>query len=320
VVKGRKMTALNEYITRIENQDTTLTSIDLINTGLNDADANRLMQALRNAPEIAKNIERIDLAHNQLTSIKIPATLIVLQGLYLNRNQLTIINIPVELTTLRWLFLGNNQLTAATKLALSALSITRTELQMSIEENIPGQLTSAILDNHFKPMLEVNPDEAINYLKKIGAMHLLSHIPPELVRMLCKMEPPLEIVQANDSMNNFKNIFSMLPILPDDANPQLDILNAYKESRFKSLLDATEEYYGSVIDSLNSVVNARREASRNAVSSNQPTKNADSSCDNVSTNEFARTCATLVFSNASQHTGYGLKSGFIKARGKLGIF
>jgi Leucine-rich repeat (LRR) protein len=259
VIKGRKMAILNEYITRIENQDATLTSIDLF-YGLNDADADRLMQAFRNAPEIAKNITSIDLSNNQLTSINIPATLIALQ----------------------WLELENNRLTAATKIALTAFGIIRPALEILIEENIPEQLTPAILDNHFKPMLEVNPDKAINYLKKIGAMHCLTSIPPELVRMLCKMEPPLEIVQANDSMTNFKNIFSMLPILHDGANPQLDILNAYKESRFKNLLNAAEKYYGSVIDSLNSVVNARRNASRNAASSNQPAKNADSSCDNES--------------------------------------
>jgi hypothetical protein len=267
----------------------------------NHADANMLMEALRNAPEIAKNIEIITIRYNyyQLTSINIPATFIVPQKLNLS----------------------SNQLIATTKIALTAFGIRRPALEILIEENIPEQLTPAILDNHFKPMLEVNPDEAINYLKKTGAMRWLSSLPPELVKMLCKMEPPLKIVQANDSMNNFKNIFSMLPILPDGANPQLDILNAYKESRFKNLLNATKKYYGSVIDSLNSVVNARRDASRNAASSNQATKNADSSCDNVPTNKFAkRMCAPLVFSNASQHTECWFKSSFINARGKLGIF
>jgi hypothetical protein len=240
VIKGEKMTTLNEYITRIENQDTTLTDIELMDAGLNNADAERLMQALGNAPEIAKNIQtiaiecnqltsidipatftalehlllsgnqltsinipaslialkelhlynnqlttinipdtlialdRMSLSRNQLTSINIPDTLIALQLLYLHHNQLTNINIPatlielVELTlnnnqltsinipdtliALQELNLQGNQLTAATKIALTAFGITRPALLILIEENIPEQLTPAILQEHFQTM------------------------------------------------------------------------------------------------------------------------------------------------------------------------
>jgi hypothetical protein len=142
VIKGEKMTTLNEYIERIENQDATLTSISLIDTGLNNADAERLMQALRNAPEIAMNIERIELCgNNQLTSINIPATLIALQELGLSDNQLTSINIPATLIALQELGLSRNQLTSinipATLIALQELGLSRNQLT-SI--NIPATL------------------------------------------------------------------------------------------------------------------------------------------------------------------------------------
>jgi hypothetical protein len=215
------MTALNEYIKRIENQDATLTSIGLRSTELNTTDAERLMQALRNSPEIANHIRTLDLCDNQLTSIDIPATLIALQDLYLqgnqltsidipatlialqrlsinnnqlssidipatltalyqlylDNNQLTSLNIPATLTALRLMYLEynqltsinisaelialhtlhlkNNQLTAATKLALSAFNIKMPALYIIIGENIPGQLTPEIFQEHFETMRPV---------------------------------------------------------------------------------------------------------------------------------------------------------------------
>jgi Leucine-rich repeat (LRR) protein len=137
------MTSLNEYITRIEKQDTTLTSIDLINTGLNDADAERLMQALHNNPAVAKNIKELYLDDNRLTSINIPATLIALGYLDLSRNLLTSINIPATLTALYQLYLDNNQLTSlnipATLTVIEQLELNNNQLTSL---HIPATLTT----------------------------------------------------------------------------------------------------------------------------------------------------------------------------------
>jgi Leucine-rich repeat (LRR) protein len=141
VIKGRKMATLNEYIERIEDHDTNLTWIELGCAMLSDADAERLMQALRNAPDIAKNIEIIDLYGNELTSINIPATLTALQELNLEGNQLTSINIPATLIALKELRLAGNQLTnidiPATLINLKVLCLDENQLT-SI--NIPATL------------------------------------------------------------------------------------------------------------------------------------------------------------------------------------
>jgi hypothetical protein len=106
------MTTLNEYIARIENHDITLININLMNSGLNNDDANRLMNALRNAPEVAIRITDLNLGFNRLTCINLPAELIALRNLILSSNQLTSINIPSEFVALRLLDLDYNVLTS----------------------------------------------------------------------------------------------------------------------------------------------------------------------------------------------------------------
>jgi hypothetical protein len=252
MIKGRKMATLNEYITCIENQDTTLTRISLSGTELNNTDANRLMEALRNAPKIAKNIKRIDLDNNELTHINIPAELIALQELYLEKNQLTSINIPVELIALQelhldenrltsinipakltalrslllndneltsinipaqlialqwlrlnnnqltsinipatlialqWLILDENRLTMATKLALSALNITRPNLQITgLENNLAVQLTPKILQKHFEVIMEPVLFTRKMPLSELTISGVLSpHLPAELILLV----------------------------------------------------------------------------------------------------------------------------------------
>jgi hypothetical protein len=103
-----------------------------------------------NMPAKLIALKRLNLQQNQLTSINIPATLTALRTLFLGNNQLTSINIPATLIALETLGLENNQLTAATKIALIAFGIIRPALQILIEENIPEQLTPAILQEHFQ--------------------------------------------------------------------------------------------------------------------------------------------------------------------------
>jgi hypothetical protein len=110
------MVTLNTYIEQIERNDTGLTYIDLGWSGLNDSDANRLMEALRNAPEVANNIETITLVSNQITSVNIPDTLIALQTLRLDANRLTNINIPDTLIALERLSVNDNQLLTSVNL------------------------------------------------------------------------------------------------------------------------------------------------------------------------------------------------------------
>jgi Leucine-rich repeat (LRR) protein len=138
------MTSLNEYITRIQSNDTTLTEIDLTGARLNDADIEKLMCALDKAPAVAERIKELYLRNNnRLTRINIAATLTALQYLRLGNNQLTSINIPATLTALQQLRLGNNQLTSinipATLTALQQLMIDNNRLT-SI--NIPATLTA----------------------------------------------------------------------------------------------------------------------------------------------------------------------------------
>jgi TPR repeat protein len=105
------MISLNDYIERIENNDFTLTEIDLDSRELNDDDAESLMQALFNNPEVAQGITILSLSDNQLTSINILATLTALQELGLGDNQLTDIAIPTTLRALTDLDLFENRLT-----------------------------------------------------------------------------------------------------------------------------------------------------------------------------------------------------------------
>jgi hypothetical protein len=138
-----RIPTLNKYITRIRSNDKTLTTIDLKETGLNDADAQSLMKDLSNNPEVAQRIMHLFLTSNLLTSINIPAELTALEWLFIGKNQLTNINIPATLIALQTLDLYNNQLTSidipATLTALRWLSISRNRLT-SI--NIPATLTA----------------------------------------------------------------------------------------------------------------------------------------------------------------------------------
>jgi Leucine-rich repeat (LRR) protein len=128
------MTTFNKYIERIEKNDTTLDLIKL-NTGINNDDAVRLIQALNDATtEVVNRIKVLDISYsklttinvltkftaltrmslcfNQLTSIEIPTTLTALESLDLSFNRLTSIEIPTTLTALSRLDLENNRLTS----------------------------------------------------------------------------------------------------------------------------------------------------------------------------------------------------------------
>jgi hypothetical protein len=237
VIKRRKMATLNEYIMRIEDQDTTLTSITLDRTGLNNADAERLMQALRNAPEIAKSITSIDLNSNQLTSINIPATLIALQGLHLSSNQLTSINIPATLIALQELDLQGNQLTAATKLALSALRAITHGLRIVMDANAPEQLTSEILQDHFETMRPVFLASAQSREFK-NALINATFIKSKSVKSRCKGARPIDLIsmvlnvivisfsaELDKNITMFKNAFA-------NDEQQLNILHEWIDTLY----------------------------------------------------------------------------------------
>lgn len=132
---------LDHYIERIENNDASLTAIELLGCGRNDNDVNRLMQALSKNPNIAKNIVIIKLFKNNLTSVKISAALIALQELDLSYNNLTSLNIPAELVGLKKLYLGNNQLINFNLPALANLQLIDLSFNRLTSFNMPA-LTS----------------------------------------------------------------------------------------------------------------------------------------------------------------------------------
>ncbi len=267
-------------LTELNLRDNQLASIDVQGlTALKNLYLNNNQLASLDVQGLVALI-RLDLGNNQLTSVNVQG-LTALRGINLKSNQLTNIYVQ-DLTALKWLDLGSNQLkninvqgltaltrldldnnplTDATKIALNAWRIRRVALYLSYygQRRINTILTTEILDTHFKPMLRVNIDEALHYAKKIGALHLLSSLPVGIVRIISKMLCTPEIERAYASMANFQSIFSMLP---DGESPQSGILNAYKNTRFKALINVTERYYGGVFDSIDGIIIARREAVR----------------------------------------------------------
>jgi Leucine-rich repeat (LRR) protein len=201
---------LDEYISRIEQNDQDLCVIDLESANLNNDDIERLMAKLTAAINVAPRIIKLCLNNNQLTSVNISAELTNLNELYLydnhltsinipaeltnlhlldlNDNQLTSINIPVELANLTHLWLGNNQLISinipAELTNLNALSLSGNQL---ISINIPAELTNL-------EMLWVDDNQltSINIPAELTNLHLLGlndnqltsiNIPSELTNL-----------------------------------------------------------------------------------------------------------------------------------------
>lgn len=138
------MAILDDYITRIDENDSSLEAIILSNLELYDADVERLMGALRNAPNVAKQILRIDLSNNKLRDIKVQAELTNLQELFLYNNELTNLNLSDKLKALKCLDLGGgNQLSSINiPVTFTALEVLNLDENPLTSFNLPTQLTS----------------------------------------------------------------------------------------------------------------------------------------------------------------------------------
>lgn len=82
--------------------------LKLANLGLTDADLNALFKALEIRPDVAANIETLNLSGNRLIDVKIPYVLKNLEELHLQSNQITNLELPDNLASLRILDIRHN--------------------------------------------------------------------------------------------------------------------------------------------------------------------------------------------------------------------
>ncbi len=229
------------------------------------------------APDLTKlvKLQSLDLSGNPLKVAPDLTGLVALQSLYLHDTLLIVAPDLTELVALQAFGLNSNQLTDASKIALNAEKAMRGgNIQIFYDNPIPlnTALTAEILNEHFRYMLQVNPNEAIGYLKNllktIGATQLV-RMPAEHLTMLNKMLPTPEIARAQASMANFQSIFSRLAELNNDES-QLNTLNMYIDARFEPLVEATEGLYRTLFNSLKNVIRARGAKRDNPATLNQP--------------------------------------------------
>jgi hypothetical protein len=173
---------LDEYISRIEQNDQELCVIYLESANLNNNDVELLMAKLKAAVNVGAKITGLYLIGNQLTSINIPAELSNLETLSLRDNQLTSINIPAELTNLMILSLSNNQLTSIDIPAeLTNLTYLMFDDNQLTSVNIPVELTNI---THI--YLHDNQLTSINIPAELTKLHEL-HIDGNQLTMVTKI-------------------------------------------------------------------------------------------------------------------------------------
>jgi Leucine-rich repeat (LRR) protein len=183
---------LDEYISRIEQNDQDLCVIDLESANLNNDDIERLMAKLTAAINVAPRIIKLCLNNNQLTSVNISAELTNLNELYLYDNHLTSINIPAELTNLHLLDLNDNQLTSI-NIPVELANLTHLWLgnNQLISINIPAELTN------------------LNALSLSGNQLISINIPAELtnLEMLWVDDNQLTSINIPAELTNLKELY-----------------------------------------------------------------------------------------------------------------
>lgn len=258
------------YINRINAKDKTLQGIYLCGAGLTNADIAPLLQAINGNKVAAERILTLDLSFNELTWINMPATLVNLEALFVECNKLNWINMPATLVKLKrvcingnnltWikvpatmesLDLNRNPLTIATRIGLEALRPTLGNYYTYMSycyRNVTAedQLTNDILDEHFKHMLRDSHEQIISYLKETGAEWFLSYLPADVAAKISEYVAPIPGVgSALASMNNFRDIFSSLPMLNEANNEQLNTLERYNEMVLQKLIKKIKDYYAN---------------------------------------------------------------------------
>lgn len=86
--------------------------LKLANLGLTDSDLDLLFTALVSRPDVAANIETLNLSGNRLTNVKIPYVLKNLEELHLQSNQIANLELPENLVSLRVLDIRHNRISS----------------------------------------------------------------------------------------------------------------------------------------------------------------------------------------------------------------
>lgn len=200
---------INDYIEKIESNDSNLTTIELPDQQLDDTMIAPLFYALSSNPSIAKNITYIDFSQNKITSFDVTRLgFISLESIYLDGNKLTHVNLQYRhelidandesINASDELIKANDKLLNAND-NLEIVSITSNPLtDVSIislkafesykkadNENFSlfitnnnqltdeTELTDEMLDAHFKNLLNINHNSMDRYTREFMNTHKL---------------------------------------------------------------------------------------------------------------------------------------------------